>query len=216
MYVFAQNFCIRRINKGEEGALREIFELYKMMVDRNLLYEGNYVSQPDFKNIVTTALRLDEVDWVNRFIEEYRSKLNPEFSENAYTYSMAWVHFSRKENDKALRMLLRVEFNDVYYHLDSKSLLMKVYYEMNEFDSFFSLVDAFKIYLRRNKFISDFQRETYHNFILIMNRLMKVKSGKNEMSLALHEEVCSTRPAADLSWLKLKSKELLEKYRIKS
>jgi hypothetical protein len=49
-----------------------------------------------------------------------------------------------------------------------------------------------------------------------MNRLMKVKSGKNEMSLALHEEVCSTRPAADLSWLKLKSKELLEKYRIKS
>jgi len=214
MYVFAQNFCIRRINRGEDGALREIFQLYKMMVDRNLLYEGNYVSQPDFKNIVTTALRLDEVEWVNHFIEEYRSKLNPEFSENAYTYSMAWVHFSRKEYDKALRMLLRVEFNDVYYHLDSKSLLMKVYYEMAEFDAFFSLVDAFKIYLRRNKFISDYQRETYHNFILIVNRLMKVKSGKNDMTKALHEEVCSTRPAADLSWLKMKSLELIEKYRI--
>lgn len=215
MYVFAQNFCIRRINHGEEGALREIFELYKMMVDRDLIYEGSYVSQPDFKNIVTTGLRLNEVEWVSSFIEEFRGKLNPEFSENAYTYSMAWVHFTRREYDKALRMLLRVEFNDVYYHLDSKSLLMKVYYEMNEFDAFFSLVDAFKIYLRRNKFISDSQRETYHNFILLINKMMKVKWGKNEMSLALYEEILQTRPAADLAWLKLMGLDLVHKAKLK-
>ncbi|MEX1187735.1 MAG: hypothetical protein WED33_00645, partial [Bacteroidia bacterium] len=214
MYVFAQNFCIRRINRGEEGALKEIFQLYKTMVERDLLYEGTYVSQPDFKNIVTTGLRLEEVDWVSNFIEEYKGKLNPEFSENAYTYSMAWVHFTKREYDKALRMLLRVEFNDVYYHLDSKSLLMKVYYEMDEYDPFFSLVDAFKIYLRRNKFISDFQRETYHNFILLVNKLMKVKLGKNLMNANLHKDIIATKPAADLSWLKQKSKELLVKNKI--
>ncbi len=210
MYVFAQNYCIKRINRGEPGALKQIFDLYQAMVDRDLIYEGNYVSQPDFKNIVTTGLRLGEVEWVSGFIEEFRGKLNPEFSENAFTYSMAWVHFTRREFDKALRMLLRVEFNDVYYHLDSKSLLMKVYFEMEEFDAFFSLVDAFKIYLRRNKFISEFQRETYHNFILLLNKLMKVKLRNNAMSLALHEEVCSTKPAADLVWLKTKSEELMK------
>lgn len=214
MYVFAQNFCIRRINRGEAGALKEIFRLYQLMVSRDLLYEGNYVSQPDFKNIVTTGLRLNEVEWVSTFIEDFKGKLNPEFSENAYTYSMAWVHFTRKEYDKALRMLLRVEFNDVYYHLDSKSLLMKVYYEMNEYDPFFSLVDAFKIYLRRNKFISDFQRDTYHNFILLLNKMMKVKLGKNEMTINLHKEILSTKPAADLAWLKSKSQELLTKAKL--
>jgi len=214
MYVFAQNFCIRRINRGEAGALKEIFRLYKLMVSGDLLYEGNFVSQPDFKNIVTTGLRLGEVEWVSAFIEDFKGKLNPEFSENAFTYSMAWVHFTRKEYDKALRMLLRVEFNDVYYHLDSKSLLMKVYYEMNEYDPFFSLVDAFKIYLRRNKFISDFQRDTYHNFILLLNKMMKVKLGKNDMSISLHQEVVSTKPAADLAWLKSKSQDLLAKARI--
>jgi hypothetical protein len=210
MYVFAQNYCIKRINRGEAGALKQIFDLYQAMVDKDLIYEGNYVSQPDFKNIVTTGLRLGEVEWVSGFIEEFKGKLNPEFSENAYTYSMAWVHFTRREFDKALRMLLRVEFNDVYYHLDSKSLLMKVYYEMDEYDAFFSLVDAFKIYLRRNKFISEFQRETYHNFILLINKLMKVKLRKNSMTAVLHEEVCSTKPAADLIWLKTKSEELMK------
>jgi hypothetical protein len=208
MYVFAQNYCIKRINQGDSNALKDIFELYQLMVDNALIFEGNYVSQPDFKNIVTTGLRLGEVEWVNGFIEEFKEKLNPEFSENAYTYSMAWIHFTKKEYDKALRMLLRVEFNDVYYHLDSKSLLMKVYYEMNEFDAFLSLVDAFRIYLRRNKFISEFQKETYSNFIVVMNKLMKLKMRNQHMTLGIHEEICATKPAADLNWLISKSEEL--------
>jgi hypothetical protein len=208
MYVFAQNYCIKRINQGDSHALKDIFELYQLMVDNELIFEGNYVSQPDFKNIVTTGLRLGEVDWVNGFIEEFKEKLNPEFSENAYTYSMAWIHFTKKEYDKALRMLLRVEFNDVYYHLDSKSLLMKVYYEMNEFDAFLSLVDAFRIYLRRNKFISDFQKETYSNFIVVMNKLMKLKMRNQSITLAIHQDICATKPAADLNWLISKSEEL--------
>lgn len=100
MYVFAQNYCIKRINQGDSNALNDIFELYKLMVDNELIFEGNYVSQPDFKNIVTTGLRLGEVEWVNGFIEEFREKLNPEFSENAYTYSMAWIHFTKKNTTK--------------------------------------------------------------------------------------------------------------------
>lgn len=215
MYVFAQNYCIKRINRGMENALEDIFVLYKIITTKGLIYEGNYVSQPDFKNIVTTGLRLNEVDWVSAFIDEYKEKLNPQFSENAYTYSMAWIHFSRNEYDKALRMLLRVEFNDVYYHLDSKSLLMKTYFEMEEYDGFFSLVDAFKIYLRRNKFISEFQRETYHNFIVLCNKLMKVKLGKNLMTLDLHREIIQTTPAADLAWLKQKSLQLIHKAKLK-
>jgi hypothetical protein len=208
MYVFAQNYCIKRINQGDSNALKDIFELYQLMVDNELIFEGNYVSQPDFKNIVTTGLRLGEVEWVNGFIEEFREKLNPEFSENAYTYSMAWIHFTKKEFDKALRMLLRVEFNDVYYHLDSKSLLMKVYYEMNEFDAFLSLVDAFRIYLRRNKFISEFQKETYSNFIQVINKLMKLKMRNQPITLTIHKDICATKPAADLHWLISKSEEL--------
>ena len=71
MYVFAQNFCIRRINSGDKDALGMIFALYQEMVDKHLIFEGNFVSQPDFKNIVTTGLRLGEDEWVGNFIEEF-------------------------------------------------------------------------------------------------------------------------------------------------
>jgi hypothetical protein len=87
---------------------------------------------------------------------------------------------------------------------------------MEEYDGFFSLVDAFKIYLRRNKYISEVQRETYHNFILLVNKLMKIRLGKNDMNWALYDEINNTRPAADLAWLKLKAEELLVKSKLKT
>jgi len=208
LYVFAQNFCIKRINAGDSDALRDIFNLYQAMLSKGLLFEGNYISQPDFKNIVTTGLRLEAHDWVGNFIESHKNMLHPSFAENAYTYSMAWVHFSRNELDKALRMLLRVEFNDVYYHLDSKSLLMKVYYEMNEHDAFSSLVDAFKVYLRRNTTISELQKKTYHNFVLICNQLMRAKLNRTPLSTKQKNGLENLRPLADFSWLMAKNDEL--------
>lgn len=208
MYVFAQNYCIKRINRGFEGALEQIFQLYQVIVKKDLIYEGNYVSQPDFKNIVTTALRLGYVDWTLEFVNNYKDQLNPEFKENAWTYSMAWIEFSKKNYKEALRMLLRVEFNDVYYHLDSKSLLLKTYFEMNETESLLSLIDAFKIYLKRNKFISEFQRKTYQNFVNVSNKLLKVKLGKLKLDEALMEEINNITPVADANWIKQKIEEL--------
>jgi hypothetical protein len=208
MYVFAQNYCIKRINKGLPKALEQIYDLYKIMDSKDLFYEGNYTSQPDFKNIVTTALRLGEVDWTIDFVEKHKETLNPEFKENAFTYSMAWIEFSQKKYKEALRLLLRVEFNDVYYHLDSKSLLLKTYFEMDETESLLSLFDAFKIYLKRNKFISEFQRETYQNFVNVASKLLKVKLGKIKMTEELRSEILNTSPLADLSWIKIKIDEL--------
>jgi len=208
MYVFAQNYCIKRINKGFSDALNQIFDLYKIIVSNELIYEGNYVSQPDFKNIVTIALRLGEVEWTLQFIEEYKNQLHPDYRENAYTYSKAWIEFAQRNYKDALRLLLKVEFNDVYYHLDSKSLLLKTYFEMNETESLLSLFDAFKIYLKRNKFISEFQYNTYMNFVNVASKLHKVKLGKLAMNQALKTELAQTSPLADLKWINQKIEEL--------
>jgi hypothetical protein len=109
-------------------------------------------------------------------------------------------------------MLLKVEFNDVYYHLDSKSLLMKVYFELDEYDAFASLVDAFKIYLRRNQTISEVQKKTYHNFILLINKLMKFKLNRSAPNAAFMEELEQLRPAADIPWLRSRAEGLVQKF----
>jgi len=91
-------------------------------------------------------------------------------------------------------------------------LLMKVYFELDEYDAFSSLVDAFKIYLRRNQTISDAQKKTYHNFILLINKLMKFKLNRSAPSKSFMDELEQLRPAADIPWLRERAALLMQKF----
>lgn len=209
MYAFAQNYCIKQINSGNGDFLRKLFELNKTLLATGLIFESGYLSPHDFKNIVTVSLRVNEFDFAHDFILNQKDRLDPVIRENAYTFSMAWYHFFRKEYDKTLKTLLKVEFTDVYYHLDAKSLLLKTYYELNEEDALYSLFDAFKIYLRRNKQISDYQREVYSNLIGFTRRLVTARHGSNRVNPDdLKKEITETKKVADINWLLTKVEEL--------
>lgn len=95
------------------------------------------MSQWDYKNIVYLGLRLEEYSWVKNFIIKYNEELDPKTRKNAMSYNMAYYHFFLNNYDETLTLLRSVEFSDVYYHLDSKSLLMKTYYELEETEPFF-------------------------------------------------------------------------------
>lgn len=209
MYAFAQNYCIKQINSGNTNFLRKLFELNKTLLATGLIFESGYLSPHDFKNIVTVSLRIGEFEFAQDFILNQKDRLDPVIRENAYAYSMAWYHFFRKEYDKTLKTLLKVEFTDVYYHLDAKSLLLKTYYELGEEDALYSLFDAFKIYLRRNKQISEYQSEVYSNLIGFTRRLVTARHGSNRVNLDdLRKEISESKRVADLNWLLSKIDEL--------
>jgi hypothetical protein len=41
-----------------------------------------------------------------------------------------------------------------------------------------------------------------------MNKMMKLKMRNQSITLAIHQDICGTKPAADLHWLISKSEEL--------
>jgi hypothetical protein len=118
----------------------------------------DYLSQWEYKNIVTLGLRLKENKWVRDFIRKHLHHLAPHERKNALTYNSAMLGYHEKNYRLTLKLLREVEFSDLYYALDSRSLLMKVYYETDDPETLLYHISAFKIFLRRNKFISDYQR----------------------------------------------------------
>jgi len=208
MYVFAQNYCIKQINVGNTDYLHELFDNYKILLEKKIIFDGKYIPQFDFKNIVTVALRLEEYDWVQDFILQNKINLRPDFRKNAINYNLARLHFSRKEYSGALKLLLAVEFTDVYYHLDSKALLLKTYYELDDIEPLFSLISTFKVYLRRNKLISDYQRTIYNNLIKFVNKLTRVKLGSKKPLSEIETEIAQVKEIADLTWLNNRVAEL--------
>jgi len=210
MFVYALNYCVHRINKGNSGYLRQYFEIFKQLIDREIVFVDGNLTQWDYKNMVTTGLRLKETDWVADFIKLYKNKIREDHRENAYKYNQAHLKFFQKKYDDTIKLLSQVEFTDIYYHLDSKSLLLKTYYEKREIESFFSLVDAFKVYLSRNKLISDYQRTTYRNLVKLTHKMFKAKLIGDKKGEAFLSEIQNTNPLSNVSWLKQKAEELVK------
>lgn len=201
MYVFAQNFCTNRINSGHPEYLKEIFHLYKKMIALDAIFENGYVRPNVFKNIVTVGIRLEEFDWIEQFIDDYKDKLDPKTRENAVNYNMAWLEYAKKNYKKALRFLANADLMDIFYLLGAKCLLLKIYYETENLDAFYALTESFYMYLRRNNQIADFQKEAHLQFIKTIKQLMKLKMERDKKGARkMHEELSAEKNVLDLSW----------------
>lgn len=208
MYAFAQNYCIKKINSNQSQYLREIFNLYKTLLDKAILIHNQILSQWDYKNIVVAGLRLGEFEWVEQFINEYKEKLLSKDQENAYTYNLAYLYFYKTDYRKTLRLLQSVEFTDIYYQLDSKALLLKTYYEAGDIEPLLSMLDSFKAFLRRNQQISEYQNKAYSNFVSLVQKCAELQYDKKGKIEDLQAQLKKTSPLADISWLNNKINEM--------
>ncbi len=178
IYNYLQNFCIGQINVGNSDFLKELLDTYKSQLQQGLLMVNGYLPEWHFKNIVTTGLRLNEHKWVKSFIEGYRSSLAPGVRKNAYSYNLAAFYYHLKRYDDVLELLVQVEYTDLRYNLDAKSLLLRTYYDLEEEDALLALTDAFRQYLKRNRSLTDFQKKGYYNLLKFTRSAFRLKLNK--------------------------------------
>ncbi len=208
-YAFTINFCIRKINSGKLSFVQELFELYKEMLQKKLMTdEHDMLSQFDFKNMVTVALRAGQEGWTETFIRDYRNSIAPEGRKNAYTFNLARLYFYQRKFNKVLPLLQDVEYSDIFYQLDSKTTLMKTYYELGEYLPLMALKESFRILLRRKKIISEQNRNNYMNFIRFTMKLYRADVKDQKRIAALTEAIRNSNNVADKTWLLEKVNEL--------
>lgn len=175
-YAFVLNYAIQRFNKGEIDFISRIFDLYKRLLELDLLtQEDGHFPHTILKNIVTAGLRNKAFDWTRNFIEEYTDKVQPDRRSDVFAYNMAMYHFENENYREALRALSQAKFKDVFYELGARTLQVKIYYEMEEDDSIGYLLRAFRAALRRNKAVSKAYFKLFDNFLRFVNKLYKLK-----------------------------------------
>jgi len=207
IFQYVRNYCIKMINTGKDAYRQKLFGIYKSILSDTRLMQLGYLSQWEFKNIVTLGLRLKQDKWVQRFIRNYAGYVAPDERKNALTYNKAVLCYHEKNYRQTLKLIREVEFSDLYYALDSKSLLMKVYYETDDMETFLYHISAFKIFLRRNKFISEYQREIYRNFIRFTLKLFRSGYSRTKLTV-LREQLANESNISDRSWLLEKADDL--------
>ncbi|MBK7870182.1 MAG: hypothetical protein IPJ74_05575 [Saprospiraceae bacterium] len=216
IYNYLQNYCIQQINRGEGQFLQEIFKLYQAQLVQGLLIEDGYLSEWHYKNIITVGIRLNEMDWVKDFIENYKKDLSPEAQENAYRFNRASYHYAMQEFNEVLQLLLQVEYSDLRYSLGAKALLLRTYYDLEEYDALISLAQSFSLYLRRNKLLADSNREGHHNLFKFTRRTAQIRAKLgyetdeklHKQLVKLQEDIIKAGAIFNKAWLLEKVNEL--------
>lgn len=201
VYYLALNYCATRINKGEAKYWTEIFDLYQIGADQMLLLENGEMLPWNYKNIVTVALRLGKTDFARQFLYQYQPFLPEAHRKNALAFNLAKYHFACKHYAQALQKLQEVSYDEIFYSLDARLLLMKTYYELQEFDALEALIDSFRQFLNRTRQISRQRQTTYRNLLRFLRRVNRIAPGNRRQLSELVAKIEQTPYVAERNWL---------------
>lgn len=199
VYIMAINLCIPKLNAGIRFYLREAFEWWKLGFENGVLIENKQLSRYSFLNAAFIALNLGELDWTEDFIDNYQQYLSEEHREQAAGFARARLYYTKRDYAATMRLLAQMDFKDHVHNLISKYILLKIYYEEEEFDALESLLDSLSAYLRRKEIVEG-QKVNGKNIIRLTRGLLRLNPYDKEKRKALKAEIENTNPLTERKW----------------
>jgi len=209
IYSTLLSYCINKANKNVKEFYWEVFNLYKKGLENDILVFENKITVSDFRNIAIVALRVEQFDWAENFIKEYASYVDEKYRNNAVEFSLARLEFYRKNYGKVLEHLNKVYYDDIWYILGAKTLQVAAYYELEELDALESLLQSFRMFIKREKSLSGSRKDLYLNLIKYTQALIKIHHRDKEKLNKLKDEIASTQGIVSKPWLLEKIDEQL-------
>ncbi|MEZ4928801.1 MAG: hypothetical protein R2777_02150 [Chitinophagales bacterium] len=94
--------------------------MQKTLLQNKILLENGWLSHISYRNIVSIAIKLNEYAWAEKFIEDYKEKIQEKHRENAYNLSASNLLYAKHNYAETVGLLNQVEFTDVYYACTAK------------------------------------------------------------------------------------------------
>ncbi|MEY3194000.1 MAG: hypothetical protein RIQ78_96, partial [Bacteroidota bacterium] len=101
LYLAALNYCVPKINQGRHDFYQKAFDLYKKGIETGILIENGVLSRYTFLNAVSSALKTQEFDWAEKFIEQFQPFLEEKQRQGSVNFSLSRLYFERGDYDKA-------------------------------------------------------------------------------------------------------------------
>ena len=196
----AINYCIKRANTGGETYIREAFELFRSGFENRTLMQNGQISRYSFRNAVTAGLKLKEYEWVDSFIHNYKQYLDKKYRESFFLHSLARLNFERKNYDQAMRLLVQTDFDDMLINLNAKTMLFKMYYELEEINALESLLESMRAYVQRKE-VMGYHKNNFQNIVRYTKKLVRVTPYNEKQKDKLRQEILEANPLTEREWL---------------
>jgi hypothetical protein len=200
LYVAAINYCVPKINQGRLDFSKRAFDLYRKGLESGVLLENGVVSRYTFGNAVGAALRNKEYGWAEKFIRDFQHHLDEKERNSIVNFNQSRIYFEKGDYALAQQLLTQFEYDDMLFNLIAKTMLLKIYFETDEYDAFESLLESLRTYLQRKEALDPSRKASYKNMISLMKKLLQLNIFSRPQREAFRELVQKTNPLAERDW----------------
>ncbi|MCU0348259.1 MAG: hypothetical protein MUC59_15060 [Saprospiraceae bacterium] len=202
LFIHSMNYCIdTKINHGREDYYGELFSLYRIALNKEIIFENGQLNPHHYKNIITVGLHIKEFAWVETFIQDYTHRLPKSDQDNALNFNLAQVYFYQKRYDRVIELLQEVEYQNLAYSLGSRVILLRTYFELGEDQALESLIDSYRIFLRRNRLISKEVKQQYLNMLRFTRKLSQLAPYDKKGIEKARQEIENCKSLTGKKWL---------------
>ena len=200
VYLFAINYCSKKINSGKTEFIQEAWDLIKQGIEKNILIEDGILNQYIYRNFLAIGMRLKYYKEVEEYIFKYGQLLEEQHKENYINYNLAKLFYEKGNYNKAMELVHQYEFKDILDNLSAKTMLLKMYYELSEFKALESLLESMRAYLQRKKQLGS-RINGFKNIVRYTKKLLKVNPYNKEQVTKLQLEIKAANPLPEKAWL---------------
>ena len=205
IYIYLVNYTRLKSLSFNKFFKDEHYRLLKYSIENDLYPKvGNYFSEASYVTVASESLIHKDFEWAEKFIEEFKLKLKGDVRENAYTLCMANLNYRKGNYEKALKFLVKVSIEDIYYQLKVKNLQVKIHYELGDYEMCKSVIDSFRHFLGSVKQFPEFVRIRFVNYVNFTSRMVNVWLGGDPGNMVeINREIqeISQEKVESKSWL---------------
>jgi len=207
------NYSYIKVLSGDLKFIKDQFEISRTSIEKGVhMRSHGFIRHIQFMNVVITGLDIGKGKWIEEFIEKYSGELKDEFRIPTQRFCRALIFYNKKNYENALGELALVETEDFSFKQQIKSLYLKIYFDVNEPESFYFHFDSYKHFIRKNKLVHDLVRKQLSDYISFTKRLFDLKTNVNGIDktglIQMEKEVNKSISLINKKWLLEKIKEM--------
>jgi hypothetical protein len=213
------NFGIAETIRDEKTFLEEIFDLYKLGLQQDVLTVEGKLTDATFSNIVSSSVQMKEFEWTTDFITCNAAKLEQSSKESVVALAWAKWHFGKKDFSSTIESLRSANFKSPLLERNFRILLLRSHFELYLLDdTYLNLLKfeimAFEKYIKRNKYLTKNTQSACLNLSEFLKKLIYVSSAfplDRDKSSQLFTSLNEYPVIVGRDWLFEKIQDLVEK-----
>jgi hypothetical protein len=99
-----------------------------------------------------------------------------------------------------MKLFAQSDYDDILMSLNAKTMLLKMYYELDEINALESLLGSMRTYLQRKKVLG-YHKSNYQSIIHFTKKLLKLPPYASDQHAKLKKELTEASPLTERKWL---------------